>query len=297
MFRAFFALVSFLCPEERDHYRFKAHLKHIMNQSRIALTSGALVKAEGIVTLDQNIFVADTKDGGLREWLLHIPAWEGQSKGQSKEIPEGVPYAATAATMSNKTSSDVLQCTCHCEGVSFAISRPKPESSALHANWSDSLVPYFDNASGNGGDAKWWICANGTKYLATVCACKSCRLGSGYDLQFWLFCPEVNIQKTNGDPIDFEMGTLQRYHSSPGVSREFCKVCGATVFWRSDERPGFVDVSFGLLNADSGARAEEWVEWCSKRVSFLEFAQNRALVESVSAGLKEWATREKKHIW
>lgn len=265
--------------------------------SKIGLSSGALDKAEGIVRIDKSIFVADTRDGGLREWLLHMPAWEGGSEGQSKEIPQGVPYAADNAQESKESSGNLLRCTCHCGGVQFDISRPGPESSALHANWSDSLVPYFENEFGNTEDVKWWICAGGTKYLATTCACNSCRLGAGYDIQAWAFVPKTNIHKTNGEPLDLEMGTLKRYHSSQGAFREFCKVCGATLFWHCDERPDLIDVSTGLMNAASGARAEEWVEWCSKRVSFREYAQNKPLVEALSAGLKEWATREQKHRW
>ena len=65
---------------------------------------------------------------------------------------------------------------------------------------------------------------------------------------------------------------LRSYESSPGVMREFCPTCGATVFWHDKHRPELIDVSVGLLDAPEGARAEEWLEWWLARVSFEEDA-------------------------
>lgn len=84
------------------------------------------------------------------------------------------------------------------------------------------------------------------------------------------------------------MGTLKRYESAKGIRREFCGTCGATCFWHSDERPGLIDVSVGLLEADTGARAEEWLAWCTERVSFAEHAQNKSLISNLGKGLKAW---------
>ena len=92
----------------------------------------------------------------------------------------------------------------------------------------------------------------------------------------------------NGKPLSFSTGTLKRYESAEGVRREFCRTCGATCFWHSDERPELIDVSVGLLEADTGARAEDWLDWCTERVSFAEHAQNKSLILKLSKALKAW---------
>ncbi|MCJ1438582.1 hypothetical protein MMC27_007972 [Xylographa pallens] len=258
---------------------------------QLSLCSGALDAANGIAELKEHMFVAATKDGGLREWLLDIPAWEMYRDDPSGSMEPGKPYGAENRATNNTTEGDILHCSCHCKGVQFDITRPGPSSSMLHSPWPDLLMPYFENASDNSADVKWWIRAGGTKYLAGTCACNFCRRGSGHDIQCWAFVPKVNIQKTNGDPIDFNLATLKRYTISEGAYREFCGMCGAVVFWHCDERPDLVDISVGLLNAGSGARAEEWLDWWTGRVSFQELAQNKSLIEKLATGLKDWATR------
>ncbi|MCJ1290330.1 hypothetical protein MMC34_001866 [Xylographa carneopallida] len=259
---------------------------------QIGLCSGALHATNGIVELKEHMFVASTEDGGLREWLLDLPAWEMYREDPSGSIKPGKTYGTKVPATSSTTGGDVLHCSCHCESIQFDITRPGPNSSALHSPWPDLLMPYFENASENSADVKWWIRAGGTKYLAGTCACNSCRRGSGYDIQCWAFVPKVNIHKTTGNPLDFNLATLKRYTISRGAYREFCGKCGAVVFWHCDERPDLVDVSVGLLNAGSGARAEEWLEWWTGRVSFQELAQNKSLIEKLAAGLKDWGIRK-----
>lgn len=79
---------------------------------------------------------------------------------------------------------------------------------------------------------------------------------------------------------------MRRFESSPGVYREFCGTCGATVFWHCDERPGVVDVSVGLLRSVSGARADDWLEWATGRVSFAEDALDKGLIGLLEKGLQ-----------
>lgn len=63
------------------------------------------------------------------------------------------------------------------------------------------------------------------------------------------------------------------------------------MFWRHQERRGeIIDISAGLLDAEEGARAEEWLEWRT-RVSFEECALNKGLVAKVAEGLKKWEER------
>ena len=74
------------------------------------------------------------------------------------------------------------------------------------------------------------------------------------------------------------MGTLKTYVIFQGHYRDFCDVCGATVFWRSDKRRAtqtyFVDIGVGLLESTRGARAEDWLVSRTNRVSYLELVSN-----------------------
>jgi hypothetical protein len=54
---------------------------------------------------------------------------------------------------------------------------------------------------------------------------------------------------------------MKAYRSSESAVRMFCGVCGAGCFWDGEERGvALVDVAVGLLDAETGARAEEWLE-------------------------------------
>lgn len=269
---------AFLCDEREG-------------STRTSIYTGALDKADGIVELEQHRFVTDTKDGGLSLWLRGAPAWEGQPH-QSAQAEYSSMLQSDNALRDHTDPKPKLHCHCQCGGIQFFITRPNERSSSLSSPWPDLLVPYHSGSSENSGDVKWWLCANETKYLAGTCACNSCRLASGCDLQAWAFVPKNNLLQVNDEALSFGMGTLKQYKSSEGTYREFCSVCGATVFWHCDERPNLIDVSVGLLDAQSGARAETWLEWCKKRVSFEEEAQNKALILNLQAGLGEWGKKQ-----
>jgi hypothetical protein len=82
------------------------------------------------------------------------------------------------------------------------------------------------------------------------------------------------------------MGSLQHIESSSGRYREFCSICGATVFWHDLERPDLIDVSVGVLRASQGARASSWLDWWTERVSFKEEAFDKKLIDHLEKGLQ-----------
>jgi len=250
-------------------------------------------------------FVGDTKDGGLAVCLadserhssgsfhlqdrdtavIHVVHGEGRS-------PLGGPADAADSTSLRSTNTQFitsefgfLGASCHCGGVQFFVTHPNEASRACSSPFPDLLVPYHSSSSANPEDVKWWLRTNDSKYLAGTCACRSCRLGSGSPIQAWAFVPKANIIQPDGTPLRFDTGTLRCIESSPRCYREFCSVCGATVFWHCQERPELIDVSVGVLRAPEGARAETWLEWWTERVSFREQALDQKLIGTLEKGL------------
>ncbi|KAK1973231.1 Mss4-like protein [Colletotrichum cereale] len=182
--------------------------------------------------------------------------------------------------------ADSLPASCACGTVSFHITRPDERSYLPHSGFPDLQYPackHSEHIMKNPDRVKWWIRADGTKYLAGTCACRPCRLASGFEIQTWAFVPRENVflhapgpdGRHAVSPLDFATlpaGVLRTYESSPGVLREFCGGCGATVFWHDIWRPDVIDVSVGLLRAAEGARADTWLDWWTGRCSFKEEA-------------------------
>ena len=256
--------------------------------SKINIYTGVLKIGSGQVDFKDQCCMEETIDGGLASWLdLHHDDYSGKCLLHKKTAVAD----RSSVNEELKQSLDVTA-SCHCGGVQFIISPPSEASTQLSSPCSDLIVPFNSGPSKNEEDSKWWLRANGTRYFAGTCACRSCRLASGNDIQTWAFIPKINMRQMNGDPLEFDMGTLNEYGSSKGVYRNFCSICGATVFWHNDERPYLIDVSTGLLEAESGARAEELLEWTTARVSFQEEAQNKALIQTLREGLAKQAQED-----
>lgn len=276
----------------------------------------------------RHINVLGTRDGGLSSYLPEI-----RGRQMDDRSLWGEP-ALAVGTDDGTRNEDALPASCHCGNVSFHVTRPDQSSGVPKRGYSDLIHPFCSTPAeivANPEDEKWWLRAprpgiapprsqtqdssTPTRYLAGTCACRSCRLISGFEVQSWAFVPRGNIfwhmslPDTHHSetaqiitPLDFKTlppGILKSYHSSPGVVREFCANCGATVFWRDDEGAEVVDVSAGLFDAIEGTRAEDWLEWWTGRVSFAEetrtgrsgevAARAEGLIDSLERGMRKWA--------
>ncbi|KAF9886022.1 hypothetical protein FE257_012078 [Aspergillus nanangensis] len=244
----------------------------------------------------RNWQTADTRDGGLSQALLSSSSSvendtttgcflnagsTHQEDGRQNPSSPGLPAERPPP------QEGVLSARCHCGGVEFHVSSPDSTSTDAWSPWPDLIVPYHEQSPENAEDVKWWLQANGTKYLAGTCTCRSCRLATGFPVQMWAFIPKSNLRNADQSPLAFNVGTMQQYNSSPRVYREFCNRCGAMVFWHCEKRPLLIDVSIGLLQANSGARAEEWLQWHMGRVSFVEMAQDQNFIRSFEVGLSD----------
>lgn len=255
------------------------------------VASGLLEAAQVDTQAVEHGCVNDTLDSGVSRFIAKVgnrsaTYWNGPGNvSQPLLQAEGISHAEPC---NEQSKEEKLPARCHCGGVEFFVTSPDASSKAASSPWSDLLVPYHSGSSHNPDDVKWWLRAGDTKFLAGFCACNSCRLGAGFPIQTWAFVPKSNIFKPDGSTLSYDLDTLQVYESSPGVYREFCNRCGATVFWHCDERPSVVDVSVGLLQAKSGAMARSWLDWATERVSFTEYALDRNLIQPLEDGLRDW---------
>lgn len=245
--------------------------------------------------------INDTRDGGASVWI------EGHNVGVGFDKHNNLESTHILSLASSQAPKDALPASCACGNVRFHVTRPNAGSYKPHSGYPDLMYAdkkYLQYFKANHSDDKWWIQGEGKKYMAGTCACRSCRLFTGFEIQQWAFIPKANIYFHMKDnevvPLDFEklpQGILTTYNSKSGVFREFCGGCGATVFWHDTSRPGIIDVSVGLLMAEEGARAENWLSWWTDRVSYEEDAEVgregyparmvRGLVTTLEKGLKE----------
>ena len=263
---------------------------------------GVIDKTDGVVEFRRHMWIGDTKDGGASDWIPNVGGKVMERWHEAPNVSARLDSGWTDKAVSDVSSdTDKLRAHCHCGGVEFYITRPNSDSLAAESPFADLLVPYHLGSSENPDNEPWWLRGDKnknedkgyTRYLAGNCACNSCRLSSGYEFVQWAFVPTANIELNNGNdtssiPFKREFGTLKAYQSKPGVTRRFCGRCGATAFWDGDWRPTLIDVGVGLLDAPSGARAEEWLDWETSRVSFREFAHNHALIDGLEDGIRAW---------
>ncbi len=192
-----------------------------------------------------------------------VSAEESQARG-----------ADMAAELQAAQREDKLYGRCQCKGVEFYISRPDVDAGS-EAHFSNDRELLFRLGP---KDDRW---------QAANCFCNSCRRSSGCEITSFAFVATTHVTMADGSPFSMDYGTLRSYQSSPGKARAFCNRCGACVFYWTTGRPGGVDVNVGLLNAESGARAEEWL-WWEPEPEFGEDAIHKGLVTALRDGMKAY---------
>jgi len=86
-----------------------------------------------------------------------------------------------------------------------------------------------------------------------LCHCAMCRKASGT-----AFATNASVAR---EAFRLVAGAdlVERYPSSPGRRRCFCRVCGSPLFAEADEMPDHVRIRLGLLDDDPHARpAYHW---------------------------------------
>lgn len=230
-----------------------------------------------LVQFSHQIFVGDTLDGGASPWLRTpnqngavARRWLAHSE-KSQEIDGDWPSIDSLPEATVKAELEDIPIRCCCKGVDLVLRRSNVE----FAETPRSELP-------------WFVDPVTRKGMASFDVCNSCRRQCGSDIFHWTFSllrqvgfpqkaapgtqqggssfPVTSSElrdavTTSAQSRDPRFGTLTLYASSPDVQRYFCSRCSASVFYCVDDRPDTTDIALGLLEAPSGARAEEVVSW------------------------------------
>lgn len=276
----------------------------------ISIATGSIdaESSDNIVDFKGHMWIEFSKDGGASEFVRTI---HDEAAARWLVIPEDSDQApqgwhSNESNVAAEAEMSSIPLHCHCNRVRLRITRPTEASKSvsLHEqpNWPDLIIPAHSGRDiKNKHGSSWWLASQDHKrYLAGVCTCRSCRLGTGFDIMSWCFIPLVNIEFPDGSAVegseegldaDERIKSMLSVHESEvikGVKRYFCPDCGATALWSSPERPKLLDVSTALLDAPSGVRAETFLEWRTERVSYREEALHKGLLQGLEMGLKAW---------
>lgn len=188
------------------------------------------------------------------------------------EVEKGRPEQEFSAD-----GGERLRAECHCGGVSFAIPRPTDGK----CKGVEGLESYVSPVE----EGKW---------TAVLDLCDDCRLVDGTHVQGWIYVPLEVLEPKVG--ADLKIGTVKTYQSSEGVLRGFCGTCGATVFFKEENRKykEFVDVAVGLLRAPEGVLAERWVTWRTGRMAYYDSGEkyDAVFAKSLREGHEEWGRQK-----
>ncbi|TFK27695.1 hypothetical protein FA15DRAFT_701697 [Coprinopsis marcescibilis] len=239
---------------------------------------GALEQVDGIVKLARHVYVGDTLDGGISN---HIPQYAGVTIPRFKQSGAGetvdADWGTKGSANSTADSKDVLRFHCHCKGVEVYAKRA-----------TEIKDP----------NREWWFVPGKTssdpiRFATKHCVCTSCRRTSGAMPTTWTFVPETHIlDGRTMEPINLSNAekrppTLRQFESSPGVYREFCGSCGATVFYWEPANLPKMDIATGLLDQEQsgGVLGNDWFKWSEKGVGYREDEVIPEFLDAITKGV------------
>jgi hypothetical protein len=268
---------------------------------------------EDTFQIRSHCFTSPATEPNLSTWL---PSVNGREVHVWNPSPSDPHFPLASSTSPEPSDPNRLLAQCHCTGVTFTIAPPTPSETTdpflsryLHPSPSPSQPP--PNETKTSPFTKLTTPPT-PKRVACLCLCTDCRLTSGAHAIGWTFVPLPCIRPAIRDPAQFEggFGTLKAYRSSKKVTRAFCGVCGASVFYALDDeervavdgqgeggRVMVVDVAVGLLRGESVA-VEEWVTWRTGRLAGMRQGEgfDGGFAEGLVGGLREWGVRRNGEV-
>lgn len=233
--------------------------------------------SQPVVKVTHHAYVADTGDGGLARPMCQLGGRKVPCYVEA-EVEEMLDQEFDALSHQRSQRSGLLKASCHGGAIQFGIKPPEPD---------DRL------------DVAWWLSADGTKYLGLVCFCRDCRLESGQSLSVNTYVMPQNVTVQDRSPFDdtshdkeakIKSPLLQDlfpemlcYASSDDVRRSSCGRCGTSIFFERESRPQVVNVAVGILRAESGCLAKEWIAWDWGRIYYKDEAIDKEMLKGLEA--------------
>lgn len=137
---------------------------------------------------------------------------------------------------------------CHCKAIRYRVSIPEESKRPIHPTLKDT---------------KSESCRQ--PYIG-ICHCNSCRTAIGTILPAWLCLPAEMVEVAcpseadkyrpglemlaPADEID-QVNTIKLYHSSPKISRSFCRNCGTNISCYEKPAEGgrhVIDICLGTID-------------------------------------------------
>jgi hypothetical protein len=100
---------------------------------------------------------------------------------------------------------------------------------------------------------------SGAPLSSTSCHCQSCRRASGAPVVAWITVRRSELSILAGTPAIF--------HSSPGVTRQFCNRCGTALTYASGRHVDTIDITTASLD-DPLAYPPTTEVWLEHRLSW-----------------------------
>ncbi len=254
------------------------------------------IDAPNLLQFTDHIFVGDTLDGGATPWLCGPDAsgvrarrWAAYEETSQEIDGDWPPVGALPDAGIKPELGEYVPFRCHCGGVDLVLRRSDREfegEAPPELPWFVDPITHKSLASFDacdscrmqaGADVYHWTFA----LLRQVAFPRKPGTWTGTGTAEWKGVSSNNSNSSFPttshelrEAVSIHMktsaqegrdtgglGTLALYASSPDVQRYFCSRCSACVFYCVDDRPETADVAMGLLDAPSGARAEEFVSW------------------------------------
>lgn len=105
------------------------------------------------------------------------------------------------------------------------------------------------------------------------CHCASCRRATGAPMVPWGTFPDTRFAVIEGQ--------LVVHHSSPGVSRGFCRRCGSSLTYANKNRPGEIDITLATLDDPEVLRPTCHI-WVRDKPSWVVITDGLPQFETVS---------------
>jgi len=218
-------------------------------------------------------------------------------EGEGDEGPAGEVSSSELLRMQQKSlPSDAtrLRSACHCGAIELRIARPDDTSASASASGLETRGETESKARSM------------SKFSAHISACRVDGLSSGaWGFQPWAAVPLGNMAflfadgdialsqvlasafarrpEPNSDlprPVSEIMSKMTVFSVTAQTRLAFCNTCGASLFRWSDDRPDVIDVAVGILRADEGCLARDWLDW-SWEVVGAEEAIDPAMLEAL----------------